>query len=644
MKTTDFIILILLAIFVFADTIRIPFLWDDKSLIEKNIFIRKPTISTLLQSANWKNFRHTKTEYDVGLKPVSPLRTLSFILDYKLWGLNPAGFHLTNLILNLVNVILVYLLCYQLFGDRKVALFTGLLFATYPMHVETVAWIKNRVDLFTAVFYLLSLIFFIKHELTRINTRINTNKTLISIFCFILALLSKEMAVTLPAILVLYIICFFPRKEWRARILSTIPYWVITALYIGFEFFYLDAQKIVSQVSERLTFGAHILIVIESIAYYFKLLLVPFWFNAERFVWIPESLLEHMVIISIIAVGLYFGVVYSLRQDKKLVFSLLFVLIALLPISNVVFLATRPIAEQRLYIPSIGFCIFCGLIISTAYKWVKKGYLVTICAVVLLCGYSVSTMRRVCDWRNPITFWESSVKASPLAFRTHYNLGCAYLEYDRIDDAIKSLRKAEQIDPTQPLLLQTLSVLYIDANRYTDAILLLKKALQKYPEFDNAHANLGWMYYKIGKKADAIKHLKKAIAINPGYGLPHTYLAEIYKADAKITEAIQEYRTALEIDLYPWEVHRNLIALLEQEKRFDEAIEEYKKALTLNPYYSGEIYNSLGIVYVQKKMFKSAEEAFNKALELNPQDSITKNNLFELHKMIGQTGAAITHP
>jgi len=121
-------------------------------------------------------------------------------------------------------------------------------------------------------------------------------------------------------------------------------------------------------------------------------------------------------------------------------------------------------------------------------------------------------------------------------------------------------------------------------------------------------------------------------------------LGEAYLAEGKYTAAYQQLVKAEKLDPRDPYVHYALGNFYYGKGKYNQAIEEYKKALTLNPYYSGEIYNSLGIVYVQKKMFKSAEEAFNKALELNPQDSITKNNLFELHKMIGQMGAAITHP
>ncbi|MEW6555747.1 MAG: tetratricopeptide repeat protein [Elusimicrobiota bacterium] len=706
MKKTDFAILAILSILVFADTVRVPFIWDDEAQVKQNVSIRTPTISTFFKPAYWQAYRTTLSPVELPLKPLSPIRIISYMIDYKLWGLNAEGFHITNIILHIVNVILVYLFCWLVFRNRNVAFFTGLLFACHPMHVETVAWIKNRIDLICSVFYLSSLILFIKHaEQTRNlkhgtdakqNTELTQNRPfliskslisnlypLFSILCFILALLSKEMAVTLPMILILYYICFQPKnnlwtKSQQSKILlnaikKTIPYWLITVGYFCFQFFYVRAGEVTGLVS-KLGLVSHIGLVGKTITVYLKLLLLPFRFTVEHFLSEPKSVSEPGVLIALSTILLYILVCYFLwtKRQHGLLFSLVFIPVTLLPVSNIMYLVTRPVAEHRLYIPSIGFCLILGKLfadgiltgfirlttvgqagkISTTktrnsekslklrdfiISWLKELKILLILSkivfLLLIFAYSYASMKRNLDWLSPVQLWESTLKLSAGNFRAHYNLGVSYLQALREQEALAQFELASKILPEDPFLQDAIGVFYMVYGSTDTAIEKFKSALKIYPDFDNSQANLGWAYYLKGEKEKALQYIKKAIEINPEFPLPHRHLAQIYWADGKIEAALIEYRIACELMLYGWEMHKEFIELLEKTKRFDEAITEYKRAIELNPYLI-DAYNNLGIVYVQKGMYKEAEASFKKVLEINPADSAGVRNLSTVERIM----------
>ncbi|MEW6555748.1 MAG: tetratricopeptide repeat protein [Elusimicrobiota bacterium] len=509
------LLLVIVSILTFANTLRNPFMWDDAGLVELisqqdyQNHLKNPLF--FLTPSYWKNYRkfHDVDAY----VPVAPMRTLALSIDYRIWKWKPFGYHLTNLLFHTLNVLLVYFLVrilvsslhYTLHITHYTAFFTALLFATHPMHTESVAWIKNRIDLITAVFYLSSLILFVKHtKQTRNlkrgtdaeqNTELTQNRPfliskylisnlypLFSLFCFILALLSKEIAVTLPAVLVLYIICFVPQENKKKRIISTLPFWLLTFLYI-----YL-AQFVVKPglklpLMAKIDLYSNILLVFKTLAWYLKLLVSPFSFNADRVITIPKLLFEPTSLISLFVVGgLGFAAVKVFNYSKELSFCLFWFFVTILPVLNIIYLAPRPLAEQRLYIPSIGFCFLLGKLFADGLlkkKNSEKKILLILSEVVLLLlifAYSFATVMRNFDWRNEIVFWQKTAEKSPLSPRAKTNLAEAYIKQNEHD-------KAQQI---------------------------FEDVLKNYPDYPPAHTGLGLLFFNSGDIEKAVKEFQKA--------------------------------------------------------------------------------------------------------------------------------------
>ncbi|MFH2203756.1 MAG: tetratricopeptide repeat protein [Elusimicrobiota bacterium] len=637
MRRVDFLILALLSSFVFADTFRVPFMWDDIAHIQKNASIRELDSGSLLKASHWREQRTTISPQTIPLNPVSPVRSLSYMIDYRLWGLKPMGYHLTNLLSHIAVVFLFYVLCWTLFTDRKTALIAALLFAVHPMHVETVAWLKNRLDLFATAFFFSSVILFVRAARGAAYRRSHLAG---SFLCYLLALLSKETAVTLPAVLGLYVFAFaaetWRRPDWRL-LRWTVPFWAITAAYLRFQFAYVNAGEIAGFAAAQITLLDHGKLVLESVGCYLTLMAWPFTFSLERRLPAEAGGSIGWAVGALAAVS---GCLWAARRlyagkERGLFFGLLFALGTLVPVANIVFLVTRPISESRLYLPSAGWCILLALAAawglrrpSSAGRRLSAG----LCAV-LVGAFSLTSMRRTCDWRSPVRLWESTVAASPESYRAHYNLGAAYLAAARLDDGMASFERASRIVPEEPLLQNALGVLYEKRGRDAEAAAAFRKSLALYPQYDDAHTNLGYVYYKGGKKEAALQHLRAAVGINPHFDLPHVYLALIYKDEGRTAAALAELRRACEINLYAWEDHRRLIALLEDGGRFEEAAAEYRRALAKSPELI-DARNDLGIVYVRREMYAEAEAEFRRVLKHDPANQAGLKNLDSLQRLL----------
>ena len=632
MKKVDFIILALLCIFIFSDTVRIPFMWDDIYEVERNPLIRNAKISNFFSLSYWRGYRTKKSSVDIPLKPVSPIRTLSLILDYKIFGIRPWGYHLVNLFLHIVNVFLVYILVFALFNDRWLSFMSAVLFASHPIHLETVCWIKNRIDLFTSIFFITSLLFFVYWD--KSSRKIYYT---LSLILFAFGLLSKETNIVLPLVLVFYLLCFREKISMKDLILKTLPFWFLTFIFLLFQKFVVQADKVAVMTAQRFKYiWQHVYVVIETIGYYFYLLFLPLRFSPERYLPVRENIFEPMVFVSFIVILLYFIlVVYLFKTNRKLSFIVALLLIPLLPVSNIIYLVTRPISEHRLYLPSVAFCVIVAYLLNRIKILNPKfrNAVVVSLMILLTSIYSFATMRRIYDWRSQSAFWESAEKNSLPNSRIYINLGVSYLWENKIEEALEKFKLAEELTPDDPYLLNALGTAYISMNKYEEAVRVLTKAIMFYPTFEYAWANLGWAYYNIGQREKAISACEFAKKINPTLALAYIQLAQIYKREGKIKEAEIEFKKSLELEYYPWELHKELIDMYENNKMFDKAITEYKKAIDVDP-TNVWAYNGLGIVFAQIGEYEAAKECFEKALEIEPTNRIIRKNKGEIERFL----------
>lgn len=647
-----FILLIIVSGLIFSNTLNNPFMWDEKEFIVENSYTKGLKDAPFLFSpVYWRHY------YPGAKEEYRPIGVVTFVLDYCLWKLKPFGYHLTNLLLHILNVILIYLVILRLVNRNKeergltgLPFLAALLFATHPIHTESIAWIKNRFDLLSLLFLLLSLLFFIRY-ISQKEGRGIIIYYIISIFSFILALLSKETAVVLPFVLSLYVICFLGKKVYKKALVGILPFFGFMSIYIIFKL--KDLINLVSgEIMHNISVYQNILIVIKTIGYYIRLLVFPIDLNAEHFLGVPKSFFEPAVILSLVLLLILTAIVIkTFRYSKMLSFGIMWILLTLIPASNIIFLAGRPIAEQRLYTSSLGFCIILAMGIralpSLGSRFIHRNMLrrsavfLTLCILIF---YSTVTIRRNFDWKDPATFWTKTVKSSQNSARAYNNLGTAYYNTGRYQDAIASYEKAIDIDPKFATACNNLGAAYRNIGDDDKAISAFKKAVELNPDYAEAYSNLGVaLYAKSGLSEEVLMDLRRAIELNPNYAEAYNNLAGVLQAEfGRISQVEVLYKRAIELNPNYAEAYYNLGLFCDSSGLYNEALGYYKKAVGLKPDYA-DAYNNIGALYRDLGERDNAIEYLTKAIEVDPRHIKAHRTLALIFYDMGLMAQAKSH-
>jgi tetratricopeptide (TPR) repeat protein len=504
--------------------------WDDQQYVTEN---------KMIMEGSWRNI---ETIFDsIYMGHYHPLTLLSYSLEYRFFKLNPFVYHLTNLIFHLLNGLLVFWLIWMLKGGVLISLVVSLLFAIHPLHVESVAWISERKDLLCSFFFLGSLIVY----LTYLKTR-RMRAYFLSLFLFLLSLLSKSMAVTLPLVLFLcdYLL---DRKFDRKCLIEKIPFLVIAFIFGIIASFALRSSGMVDPKSS-FSFFKNIFIMSEVLTSYFSKLILPIKLSCLYpslqeigGVWSYVSL---TTILGFLIAGILLG-----RYNKKITFGTLFFFITILPV-----LPIKIVADRYSYIPSIG--IF--FIAAEGFYWVYRSKLEPIKIVkpilaILLIGilgtFSFLTWERCHVWKDSISLWNNVLKNYPSLPIAYNNRGEVYLRRGDYDKAISDFNEALRIDPdyeTAYTLYENRGSAYLLKGDYERAIVDYNRAVRIRPNYALAYHNRGTAYLNKGNIEEAIADFNKALEIDPEYAEAYFNKAIACEKIGHLKEAIEAYRGFIE--------------------------------------------------------------------------------------------------
>jgi len=474
--------------------------WDDPRYITENPWIR---------SWSWQNLYHLTT--DPFVSNYLPVTMLSFSLDYQLWGLNPRGYHLHNLTLHLICVILVYLFLASFKVPQEVLWISTSLFALHPTNVESILWATERKNLLAALFFLLSFLLYGKFLASQ--SRI---QYLLSVFLYLISLLSKVSAVPAAAIFLCYDYFLKGHKFRELKLYNKIPYLVLAEIAT---FWTIHAAQISHSLNPYHRQGTFIglLAIPKILGEYCGLLLFPSQINVLY--------LEHIKY-SWASVSLWFSLIFMLgvllyfwKHHRPMLFWLSFFLILLLPVLNLVPLPVK-MANRYLYIPQIGFWVAMGylgrksFLHLQAYRIGKVALMLLIfCWALFLLNQTQKTTR---VWRNSVCLWTDSLEKDFNNAMAHTNLG------DSIDNkggqtnlACTHYFLAAQMAPRFPLPHNWLGFYYVKNKRLDLAESSFRSAIDANPDYDEAINNLGALYFSKGLLGRAELMFLRAIWINP---------------------------------------------------------------------------------------------------------------------------------
>jgi len=569
--------LMALCLAVFANTLGNDFVWEDQRLVVDNRHIRDyKNIPLFFTADHWKESRQSAP--DTGFRP---LRETSFAVDYWLWELDPRGYHLTNLLLHMINTVLAYCLALMLMaaasddkesdvfeepGFLSPAFLTALFFALHPIHTESVAYIKNRSDLLAFIFFQGACLFFFIF----LQSRALKKKRLLyyagALACFLLSLWSKPMALTLPLVLTLYIVCFPKNRSLSNFIFGTLPFFVLGLAYFFFERSFLIAADPVRTGFDPGSWR-HAWTITTSLVWYLKMLVWPAPLNIYH-LFHPHALLSDVAILLMTATLLMILYVFfkNIVAKRIFVFGLGWIMLTLVPVINIFVLEARPIAEQRLYIPSFGFCLALALVVigikPPGFSKSSRVLFPALITVLICLTCVVITVQRNFEWRGAGTLFSSSVNRSPKLAWAHDRLGFALREEGRLDEAVFHYRKALMLNPSQAGTYNALGAILGEKGELDEAIRYFEAALQIQPFFALAHDNLGLALSRQGRVDEAIYHYRMAVEQEPGNAWRRFHLAEALAAKGDSDEAIYHYERAFDLDPDGVLIHRRLKAVL----------------------------------------------------------------------------------
>jgi tetratricopeptide (TPR) repeat protein len=572
------------AAFPYLNTLRNLFVYDDSKQVVNNPYLQ--------------NFHHLKEIFttpvwsflggDYSRNYYRPLMSFGYLLCRQFFGPRPLAFHLVNLVLNLLVVLVLFLVTWRMFNDRRLAFVAAGLFAVHPIHSESVAWIAAITDLELTLFYLLTFWFFL--GLSKVRGRRLILGELSMAVSFVLALLAKEPAVTLVVLATLYEhSCREDRKETSVAIkLSRYgPLWLLALVYLILRIHFVGGLAGRSQFPnmgpDAVIFSALAL----AGQYVWKL----FWpaklcaFYAFHMSTSPSD--PRVVGGAVALTALAFLFVFFWNRVRLVSFALLFFFLNLAPVLNAPWMAANVFTERYLYLPSVGFCWVLGWAAMTLWRAAARhsaGWrvimVVSALAIAALCTLRI--IRRNRDWHDDETFYKATLALEPDAYIIHVNLSAIYLDRDDFKNAEQELREADRVAPEYPLILDNFGLLNLKLKRYDDAL----------------------------------GYLIRSILRNPNAPQPHLYLAQVYEQTGHADYAEKEYRTAINLSPLSQRAHVGLGEFFFDQGRLQEAERQFQESLRAAKTQSG--YWGLGLVCWREGRFAEAEHAFQEAEALMP--------------------------
>jgi protein O-mannosyl-transferase len=517
--------------------------WDDDLYLTEN---------NVVQNFSLSSFKQVFTSCFAG--NYQPLTILSYFLEYKVFKLDPFGYHLTNLILHLINCLLVFQLIYLLSRKLPVALIVMSLFGLHPVHVESVAWVSQRKDVLYALFFLASALSYL-YYLQRKKVK---PYYYLAIVLFAAALLSKPMAVTLP--LVLLLIDYFSfRKLDKSAFYDKIPFFILSLIFA--------ALAVVSQHSSGAIREESFFNLLHkggiagySIIFYLNKVFIPL--KLSCFYPYPD-LKNSALLYSILAVVVLFvAVIASNRYSRKVIFGSGFFLVTMLPILQFIPIGNTVVADRYVYIASLG--IFYILAEWVFWLFTRKTrhlglwqnlILVTIILIIGFLG--CLSWQRCRIWKDSKSLWDDVLNKYPHCAVALSNRGVIYKQEGDIQKALSDYNQAIKINPDYAEPLNNRGVIYKQEGDIQKALSDYNQAIKINPDYADSYYNRGNLYWQQGNLTQALSDYGRVIKINPRYVQAYNNRGVIYYRQGNLIQSVSDCSRAIEINVNYWPAYYN---------------------------------------------------------------------------------------
>ncbi len=550
------IALYVLGFVVYLNSFSVPFVFDDYPNIRDNPSIR-------LTAIDFEGLHAAGFESHIGRRPVA---NISFALNYLAGGYDVKGYHLVNILIHIGNGVLVYFLALillrknQTLAHRKpvserrlrlAALFAGAIFIAHPAQIQAVTYIVQRMTSMATMFYLMSLLLYLLGR-QRKDRSGRSVYWLAALASWLLALGSKEIAATLPVVIVLIEYFFFRDREKAWPGIG--PGYLLFALAAsaGVVLFYLGTEPaaiIAGQYVDReFTPGERLLTELRVLVFYLSLMLFPYpgRLSLEHTFTISHSLVDPVTTLAAAAIliALLFTALRLARRHPILSLCFMWFLVTLSIESS--FVGLELAFEHRLYLPMFAFALAVAYLFSLTPE--RHRAVVTMLAGTLVVTLVVASVIRNMVWQDREALWADTVSKNPTSHRARNNLGRVLTEQGKREQAARQFDAAIEIKPDYAEPHNNLGTLHARAGRFDEAQAHFATAIDLNPRYAQAYNNFGVALLSQGLAYQAASRLSQAVRLAPGYANAHANLSTALSRLGRPQAACRQLRIAIRLD------------------------------------------------------------------------------------------------
>lgn len=542
--------------------------WDDPTYVLEN---EQLEIESWSQVAEQFNFVVVQGNYH-------PITMLSYVIDYSIDGLNPKVFHSTNLIIHLLNTLLVYILIYRLFHDKKIGFLVSILFSIHPMHLESFAWVSERKDVLYVFFFLLGLIQYLNY--TRSG---NFRSYFLSILLYLMALLSKGMAVVFPVVLLL--IDYLQHRTMNKKaLLEKLPFFILSIIF-GLIVIWAQSKGDAITSNADSPFIQTFLVPIYGLFMYLLKGIIPYNLSALHPYPSIEGGVPFLIKFSIVPLLLFVGIIVKFfRSNRPVVFGLLFFLVVIFPVLQFLSVGSAIISERYTYLAYLGLFVFMGVLLSRVYqissKVVKVG--VVSAVVIYLGSLSFQTYSRTKVWSNDETLWSDVINTYPDDYFAYMKRGSFRAKNGNYSSAMKDLNKSIKLFQHDYYAFNNRGMIYLAEQKYDLAEKDFSKAIALDSNLYEAYLNRGLIFLNTRKYELALQDFQKSTFLAPDNELNYLNSALLYERMYRIDDALVAFQKAVKINSVNSQTYFYRGQLLYKIKEYAEALKDFDRSLQLS--------------------------------------------------------------
>jgi len=567
---------------VFGQTLRHQFInYDDSAYVFANA---KVASGLTLKGMTWAFTSVHSSNWH-------PLSWISHMVDCQIFGLRAGGHHFTNVLLHNVAVVLLFLLLRQLTGSLWPSAFVAALFAMHPLRVESVAWVAERKDILSGIFFMLTTAAYIRYVRTP-----SPGRYAWVILLFALGLMCKPMLVSLPIVLLL--LDYWPLERFekltragrnkfeilRKLTLEKLPLFGLAFLSCVIT---VIAQRGAMKLIAPIPLSLRLANALVSYADYLRQMFWPTNLTV-LYPWDPTRFGILNVIAAVVLLGGISLTVLLLRRRRYLVTGWLWYLLMLVPVIGILQVGKQSHADRYTYLPQIGiYLMLAWAVADLSMNWPKRSVWLGACASIVLMALIFVSHRQTAYWRNSETLWSHALACNSNNVDAEVLLAESYHAQGKPGEAMAHFEKALLIDPNQVQVHSSLGVYYLEAGRMNDSLEHLKRALEIQPDFGDAHYNIGNTYLAMGEVNEGLSHYRKAIEIDPNDIDATSSLAWVLATwpNAPVRDGTKAVELAERADAFTGHKSQmastSLAAAYAETGRFPEAIKTAQRALDL---------------------------------------------------------------